>query len=133
MPSMVMSRHYVLRSTLGHAIEFVKDTPVNVPMALVTEAMRFGAQLVDHKDQQEVTEALDAQVNVAPVTVADALERATRIRAAFEDLISRNERGDFNAAGLPNLKPLSQLAGFTVDANERNSVWQVMLDEKAGA
>jgi hypothetical protein len=131
MPSMVMSRNYVLRSTLGHAIEFVKDTPINVPPALVQEAMRFGADMVSAKDRAAAVEAMeDAPLPLAPETL---VERSAKIRAAFTDLVSRNERGDFNAAGLPNLKPLSLLAGFNVDANERNSNWQAMLDEKAGA
>lgn len=128
MPYFVLNRNYVLQGH-GHAISFIKGESCWVPAVLVTQAAAIGA------------ECLDEEVNVLgpePVVVPElsSEERAVLISAAIEQIIARAEPGkfreDFNAQGLPNIKALAEIVGFTPETKERNKLWQKYREGVAG-
>lgn len=116
MPLFTLHRNYVLRTTKGHSVGFVKDTPTWVPPECVPDAVAIGAT------------AVNGNVDVLPEEERPAVhltpdERQDRLFEAFKSLIARNERGDFTGSGLPNAKKLSSIVGFEVTNLERNAAW----------
>lgn len=116
MPLFTLHRNYVLRTTKGHSVGFVKDKPTWVPPECVPDAVAIGAL------------AVDGNVNVLPDEERPEVyltpdQRQSKLFEAFESLIARNERGDFTGSGLPNAKKLSSIVGFEVTNVERNAAW----------
>lgn len=54
------------------------------------------------------------------------------IVAAIKKMLADPKEGDFNGDGKPDVRKLSQRAGFTVLADERNSAWTRINDEDQG-
>lgn len=118
MPTMIMHRNHRLSTTAGHVVLFTKGEPIHVPKDVVVAALAVGAELVVEADREDVLPK--ETVVVAPVEGAD---RENAIFAAFKTLEERNERGDFSAAGVPNIAALIAVTGFKVDGNERTKLW----------
>lgn len=119
MPEFVLNRNHTHRSTHGHVINFVKGEPVYVPPILVREVTGFGAEPVDGPR----VDLLDPETQ--PVEPAPSgSDREVLIAAAFDTILSRNQRGDFGANGRPSTKVLKELLGFEVPAAERDTVWE---------
>ena len=140
MPLMKLAKNRVYASTLGHVIRFVKNQPVNVPPIMVKECENIGAVRIQAeakiekaplRDEEELAAEIAEAVNTAKVsegieiddTEAPAqpvapLDRMEVISDAIDVLYERNARGDFTAAGKPNLKVLAKETGFRVDKNE---------------
>ncbi len=119
MPYMVMARDRTVATLSGHNIEFKKDDMTFVPAAAVAECMARGAVPFEGEDLPQDDEE-DAKPKVEAL---DPDARKAAIFKAFETVIGRDERGDFDAAGKPSPKVLSSLVGFTVEAKERNQMW----------
>lgn len=123
---MVLGRSYVLATTKGHAIRFIKGSPVYVPPNCVPDAVAIGAQAAD-----------GAEVDVIPQEVktyegpADPTVREKELLAAVQKIVDMNARKDFTAAGLPSTDAMTRVAGFDVGAAERNAAWQVYCNMKA--
>lgn len=123
MPYFKLHRDYVLRTTKGHTIEFVKDQKAWVPPACVPDAVAIGAVSVDG-----VADVL-GEVAAAPIFMTPE-EREAKLFAAFESLIARNERGDFGANGLPTTKKLYEMCGFEILNRERDEAWMKFTTSK---
>jgi hypothetical protein len=102
--------------------------PVGVPKEIEKLAMSIGAE---HVDMDAREEALPAEKVEATIPEGD--DRETAIFNAFATLEERNGREDFNAAGAPNVAPLSALVGFKVDKGERAKLWNEYRIRKAEA
>lgn len=121
----VLNRNYALRSTTGHMLNFEKGVPTTVPPILYKEAIAIGAEPVDGK-----VDVLGPEEK--PEVPLTPHERAEKMIAAFKRMEERNERGDFNAQGLPNTKVLEKLTGLNeISSQERNEVWQAFREERA--
>lgn len=107
-----LNRDHVLASTLGHAIEFVKDVPTMVPAPLHAAVIAIGAVLHEGEVAQE-----------AKTTEPDGDKRADDILAAIEVLVDRNERTDFGANGRPQVSALALLLGWKPNAAEVAALW----------
>jgi len=118
MPQFTLHRNYVLRTTRGHAIRFVKGEPVNVPPICVEDAIAIGAQPVDPKDGDILGEEEKPQ----PSLTAD--ERKAKVFEAFSIMKTRGERNDFTASGSPDARKLPALTGFELTSKERDAFWQ---------
>ena len=116
MPLFTLHRNYVLRTTKGHAISFVKDKPTNIPPVCVEDAVAIGARPVEG-DADNINEAPE------PIILSSA-ERKERVFKAFRIMKARNERLDFTGTGIPNAKRLPQLLGFDITTKERDVYWQ---------
>lgn len=124
LPLLVLNRNYTLTSTKGHSIAFVKDKPTLVPAALYQEALAIGAL----PENGEIDMLDDDKKEQAPM---DPAERNPLILAAIEELVERNERGDFTAAGAPTVEAIVKIVGFKVQSKEIATVWQEYHEKKA--
>lgn len=122
---LVLNRNYVLTSTKGHSIGFVKGEPTHVPPALYQEALAIGAVPPNGEDPAVV----DPPKADAPPS--DPAERAALIMAAIEQLVVENTRGSFTAAGAPAVDAVAKLVGFKAQAKEIATVWQQYHDKVA--
>jgi hypothetical protein len=155
MPLMKLGKNRVYASTLGHAIRFVKNEPVNVPPICVRECENIGAVYVDgrldgHIDEDELANQVAAQINKGKRQVSQSVEDAKKaenispvvpitqptepgdrmgvIIKSIRDISDRNERGDFTAAGAVNLKVLAKATGFRVDKTELVEAMAIIND-----
>lgn len=118
MAEYVLNRNFVLRSTTGHSVNFVKNVPTFVPALIEREARGIGAERVDGANP----DMLDPETpEVAPLSHD---ERAEQIRTAFALLTERNDSKDFTGAGVPSVKAVEKLVDFDVDRNEVVALWQ---------
>ena len=76
MPKMKLSRDFVLTTTLGHSIQFVKGQDTHVPQSVVAQALSIGAELITNSDKETVVaETIDipngrpARLTSAPTTM----------------------------------------------------------------
>ena len=121
----VLNRNYALRSTKGHMLNFVKGQPTYVPPELEKECVGIGAEPVDG-----VVDVLGPEAKEEVQLTKE--ERAEKLYEAFARLEKRDERGDFNAQGLPNTKILQALTGLSeITSMERNEAWQAYREAKA--
>lgn len=124
MPFFTLHRTHTLRTTKGHTISFVKGEPAWVPPMCVPDAVAIGAVA-----QDEAVDVLGEEK--APPVQLNADERQAKLFAAFETMLSRTERSDFTASGLPHAKKLTEMVGFDVGNRERDSAWQAYTQAKA--
>lgn len=121
---MVMPRNYVLVSTYGHTVQFIKGEPVHVPSLLFTEALAVGAEFADGAGfAPEEPEAAAAPI--------DPQERAQRIEAVIEAIVEANDVDEFTAAGSPKAEAVSRRVGFKVSQREVAKFWQQRADRLA--
>lgn len=117
-PKLVLNRNYTLTSTLGHSIEFVKGVPTHVPPAMYRAALEIGAMPADG-------ESVDVLEDSKPAAPIDPAERAELIMMAIKDIVARNEREDFTAAGAPSVQAVTKAVGFKVASSEIAAQWQL--------
>jgi hypothetical protein len=103
MPKFTLHRNYVMRTKYGHAINFRKGVATHVPPTCVAEAVSIGAQPAD-ATVDVLGEEADDQIVLEPH------ERESKIYAAIEDLVARNERGRFYGLGFAG-PPQAESAG----------------------
>jgi hypothetical protein len=111
---MTLNRDFTIGSTLGHRIRFAKGEVTRVPDIMIEEVIAIGAERVDGKDH--FAELAKQTGKVQPMS-PDA--RYVAVQEALKQVIDKNNRDDFTAAGNPSLKALSNIAGFKVDKNEQ--------------
>ena len=119
----ILNRDKVLASTKGHTIEFKKGEPVYVPADMHSEVMAIGAL---------PTEDLPEEPEVTGSEPTDPAERERVIMEAMENLVLRNQRGDFLASGLPNVAAIKELIGFGIHHKERDAIWTKVLAKQRG-
>lgn len=129
MAKMVMNRNRTIATIYGHAIEFKKGIPSNVPDFLVAEFYKHGAELVEGDLPPELRED-DATPKAKPLT---AEERAAKLQDAIKVVLQSKERGDFTAGGQPHARALSRAVGFEVGVKERDEAWQKYLEAQQEA
>ena len=123
MPEFILNRNYTLAGA-GHMINFVKGQPTYVPPGMVKDAIGIGADPVDGPIDVLGPE----EVDVAPLTFA---EKEALMNKAFDKMVERNEREDFDAAGRPKHEELAKLVGFSFTKKEREAFWQKYRISKA--
>ena len=127
MPNFVLNRTYPLQGH-GHSINFIKGEPCWVPKDLVNAAIAIGAECLD--------EPVDVLGPEAPVEVElSADERVVLLNAAFDQIVARmgttdESREDFSGQGIPNIKALAKITGFTPTAKECRAAWQAYREAK---
>lgn len=109
----VMNRTRVVETTKGHMIGFVKGVPTFVPYSCYDEVQAAGAVPEEELPEDPVKAAADPQ----------GQDRDALIAAAIEEIVLKNAREDFTAAGVPHAKVISHKVGFQVDAHERDAAW----------
>jgi len=124
MPEFTLHRNFLLRTTKGHTIRFEKDKPTFVPPVCVPDAVAIGAVAVEG--------AVDVLPDEAPEpAILTPDQRKAKIREAIETMVARNERNDFTASGLPDLRKMNPLLGFDISSKERDDAWMEYRAEQA--
>jgi hypothetical protein len=121
-PTYTLNRNYLLHTTTGNSIQFLKGKPTFVPKPCARDAVSIGAELVEG-DKVDILEDEVEIIHISPE------ERVAKMKDAFRIMQDRDERGDFTGTGVPNLGALEKLTGFMSDAKERNTVWEGYLTE----
>lgn len=124
-PLLVTNRDVTLNTELGHSVAFKKGIPTYVPPIIYARALAIGA-VPEDGSLPELNEV--KRPNAAPT---DPSVKDSDIKRVLHDLIARNERGDFTAAGLPAVDAVVRELGYRVSAREIAAVWQQINDEKA--
>lgn len=106
-----MHRDRTIASVMGHAIEFKKGVATHVPPTMYKEVMEAGA---------EPEEDLELPAELT------AGERLALIKAAMEEIVKRDNREDFTAAGVPHTTAVAAVCGYTISAKERDRVWATL-------
>ena len=112
----VLNRNYTLRTTMGHSIEFKKDEPTFVPRIVQKEAVAIGALPADG----DAPNVLAPEISTPQYSVE---EQMAQIQTAFELLIERNDSKDFTGSGVPSVKAVERIVGFSVDRADLNAAW----------
>ena len=117
MPLFTLHRNYVLRTTKGHSIMFVKGKEVNVPDVCVSDAVAIGAVAVDAADGDVLGEEAKPELSLTPD------QRKAKLFEAFDIMKKRNERNDFTASGTPDARRILPLLGFEISSRDRDAYW----------
>lgn len=123
MANFIMQRDRVVYCDSGHVVAFKKGEPVYVPPPAHQSVMAVGAMPVD---EDFSLAGADAPPVIKHVGGDD---RKAAVFSAFAQLVKRNARGDFDAGGKPTTKLVAQLAGFEIDAKERNTLWDEFMKQ----
>jgi hypothetical protein len=110
-----LNRSKTITSTLGHAIEFARGVPTHVPPALWAEVLAAGGIPEEDLPDEKRADTREPE---------DPTARRAAIMAAFEQLVLNKKREDFTGTGVPHAKALAVQMGFTIDAKERDALWQ---------
>lgn len=122
---MVLNRDHLLISTKGHAIPFKKGTPIYVPPMIQHEAVAIGAQFEDGEPLPVPEERMRSQRPTEPERMREVMF------LAFEILLSKNERGDFMASGVPHQTAVGRELGFSVSSKDVSAYWKEYNASKA--
>lgn len=120
MPMMKLRRAFRLATIKGHSVNFLKDTPVFVPDAIVADAVAIGAEVAEGEAKVDVTPADPPARNAGP---ADAALRESQMLDAMAVLVAENLRENFTAGGVPSQKAMERLLGYDVARKEINDTW----------
>jgi len=115
---LILNKNHILTSTLGHAIAFRKGVPTHVPPIMYSAAIAIGAVPEDGSDPDVLVEA--PPTSGAPL---DPVERELAIRKAVDNVVARNERLDFTAAGVPTVGAVGDRLGWKPSAREIAQEW----------
>lgn len=116
----ISNRDIVVRSLTGHAIEFKKGVPTEVPRSVRAECLDKGILPVDGLD--EVTGDIDPK---APKLAPDDAEvRYDAILDVIGQIVKRNSPTDFTGGGHPSADSVSAALGWKADQKEVSDVWK---------
>jgi hypothetical protein len=120
------SRNFVMVSTLGHAIQFVKNEETTIPAVLLSEALAQGVVPIEDDDLPQDPAMMDS----APV---DPMKRKADLKAAIQAIKNRNHREDFGATGNPKVAATEKYLGWHASGKEIEAAIQELNDEAADA
>jgi hypothetical protein len=116
---MVAPRNYTLRTTSGHTIKFIADTPQEVPDIIVNEALAVNILPVDNAAMKVHD---DSAQGVQKVTIGGALRVALALRA-IADIARENDPANFDGGGRPKTNVVNDRCGLSLSAKERSDFW----------
>jgi hypothetical protein len=124
-----------IASTSGHIV-LIGNEFVDVPEHMEAEAYANGCVSEELYKSIRADIEKDAGAKQALVgggTPAEA-DRSPVIEQVMNDMLASTDEGYFTKAGLPNLKVLEKLCGFTVSRDEMETCWgkvsQKLADNK---
>ena len=117
MAEFVLNRNHTVISVMGFTIRFEKGIPTVVPKICIPEVLAIGAERVDAPQGSGLDEA------PPPPEDPTGYERLQLLHACFDEIVAGNKREDFTAQGVPHVRAIKLMVGFTVDNKERDKVW----------
>lgn len=113
--NMVSQRDYVLRTKMGHTIDFKANVPTPVAEQAYAEALAVNIVPVERPDGDTPQGRVEAAITG---TLRDAL-----IYKAIASLVARNNYEDFTGGGVPKAAAVSVETAFSVSQNEVSRYW----------
>lgn len=110
----VLHRNLTVTSLMGHTIEFRKGVETHVPKESWKDVIAVGAVPADE---------LEEEVEQTKEVVMDPEDRKALIMAAIQEIVLKGDRESFTGNGSPHAAVVSKIAGFDVNAKERDVVW----------
>lgn len=110
-------------SRSGRSVEFKKGIATYAPDQMHAELIAVGIV-----PAEEIPEPEDDGGVKEPTIPA---EREAAVFAAFEVVVLRGKRGDFSGTGTPHAAVLAKELGWSIDAKERDALWQKFQADKA--
>ena len=125
MPDFVCNRTVVITKK-GHSLVLRKGEPGHVPLELVQDAIALGAEPVDgDKDAYLPTEK-------TPEEQLSAADREALVFAAFDQIVGKNDTGDFGGDGKPTVDAVKKIVNFGVVKKEITTLFQKYRESKVG-
>lgn len=125
MPEFILNRTATITAK-GHSVVLRKGVPSYVPAELAREAIAMGAEPVEG-DKEQFLE----QEAPAPEVMTDA-DREVLLNAAFDQIIARNDSGDFGGDGKPTVAAVMKIVNFTVTKKNLMAAYQAYRESKVG-
>ncbi len=119
----ISNRNLTVASTCGLSVELKKGEPTLCPPGMHDELLALGCLPEESLPEPEP--------GSAPTAPTDLIGRYEALCRAFETVVLRNERTDFNATGMPHPAVLAKELGYTVSAKERDAAWTKWQNETA--
>jgi hypothetical protein len=119
-----------LASTSGHII-LVGAEFVDVPEHMEREAYASGcvSEELYNSIKADMAKDAEAKSNLAGGGQKDKIDPSPVVIETIRTMLNSTEEGYFTKAGLPNLKILEKLCGFTVSREDMESAWSVVSAE----
>jgi hypothetical protein len=117
MPEYVLNRNYVLRTTKGHIISFVKGEPAWVPPIIEKDAIAIGAERADGGS----TDLLGPEKEAVKTISGDELR--AQMFTTFELIVEKNDPKEFTGQGIPRVDAVERILGFNVDRADVVDAW----------
>lgn len=115
----VSKRARMVASTMGHTIEFKAGEPTYVPPGMHKEVMDLGIDPVDDDYDPEAEKKSGGAVQ----RPAEPTELKVAVFAAFEKILKRGVREEFDASSAPHAKALAKELGWKLTQKERDAFW----------
>lgn len=116
-------RDITVASTCGLSVSLKKGEPKACPPGMHDELLALGC--VPESPPPEPEEG------APPKAPTNAVERYEALCKAFEKIALRNDRTEFNAAGVAHAAVLARELGYSVNNKERDAAWAKWQHETA--
>ena len=121
-----MLRDRVVSTTKGHTVRFEANVPKHVPIAILEDCLLVGGIPTSEDAVNEIKEEPAAKV------IPQGGDRRAQILAKITEMVGRNQREDFTAAGKPDIRVMERELGFKIDSRERDEIWTEVEAEAHG-
>lgn len=125
MPEFILNRTATLMGK-GHCIALRKGVPTYVPVELARDAIAMGAEPVEG-----VKDEFLEQDAVPPEELNEA-DKDVLLTAAFDQIIERNDTGDFGGDGKPTVAAVMKIVNFSITKKNLMMAFQKYRESKVG-
>jgi hypothetical protein len=131
MPLMKSLRRFRLASLTGHVINFEPNKPINVPKAVLSEALAAGCALVDESGELLDDSAMERDDSSVHTGFAPALRESVLI-LTLDGIRKHNRAGEFDAGGVPLPDVVAKRSNIETNKKEVGQLWRKLLEQVNG-
>jgi len=117
----ISNKDQIIRTRVGHSIEFKKGEPTHVPPEAWAEVQARGVIPEEDLPEPDISNKNEPD---------DPMQRKKVLMDAFEAIVLEGNRDDFMATGRPTLPSVFNRVKFKIDAKERDSLWDEYKQSK---
>lgn len=131
MPLMKSLRRFRLASLTGHVINFEPNKPINVPKAVLSEALAAGCALVDESGELLDDSAMERDDSSVHTGFAPALRESVLI-LTLDGIRKHNRASEFDAGGVPLPDVVAKRSNIETNKKEVGQLWRKLLEQVNG-
>lgn len=128
MPLMKSLRRFRLASLTGHVINFEPNKPINVPKAVLTEALAAGCAIVDESGELLDDSAAERDNSGAHTGFAPALRESVLI-LTLDGIRKHNRSSEFDSGGVPLHEIVAKRSNIETNKKEVGQLWRKLLEQ----